>query len=210
MNELVICRYREDVSWAMRWADKCVITVYDKGDDDLDGSQFPAFRWIKMKNEGRESDAFLRHILSRYPDFPEVTVFAQGYPFDHVATPWYFRMVDKLVDVQSIDGSGYVGMSRLWGDIVDYECEKHKDLPIRRFCEAAGMSGNWRCNYCAHFAVTKSALLRNPKERYEVLLDLLFETDTIDVTESHVEIPTTVPVHEGVFVIERLWSRLFS
>lgn len=209
-NDLVICKYKEDVSWAKRWSNLATIYVYDKDESDI--RDIPGSIQIKLKNEGRESDAFLRHIIGRYPDFPEVTIFAQGCPFDHVEMPLYLDTVDALLR-GNLDAGGYLGMSRFWGNVVDFECERHSGLPIRRFCDAVGIeTGNWKCNYCAHFAVTRDAILRHPKRTYEILLEMLLDTETIDVLETHVRLRDArrLPVPKGVFVMERLWSNLFS
>lgn len=210
-NELVVCRFKEDVTWTKRWSDSAIVTVYDKGGSESNSS------WIPLKNEGRESDAFIRHIIDRYPDFPEVTVFAQGCPFDHVEMPCYYHVLDELLfakDRRSMGGADYLGMSRFSGKVVDFECERHKGLPIRGFCQEAGIEtdGNWDCNYCAHFAVAREAILRHPKRTYETLLHLLLDTESIDVLETHVRLRDArrLPVPKGVFVMERLWSILFS
>jgi hypothetical protein len=72
--EVVVARYREDVSWlaALPWP----AVVYDKS-----GTPGPH----ALPNVGRESHTFLHHILSRYPEFPDCTVFLQADPFPHLA-----------------------------------------------------------------------------------------------------------------------------
>lgn len=72
--ELVIARYREDLSWLQ--AVGLPATVYDK-------SGQPAAH--PLPNVGRESHTYLHHILGRWPEFPDYTVFLQGHPFPHLA-----------------------------------------------------------------------------------------------------------------------------
>ncbi|WP_236615104.1 DUF3431 domain-containing protein [Desulfovibrio sp. X2] len=86
--EIVVARYREDVSWtAALAAAGAAVTVYDKGGDNggsaaAGGAAGPAR--IPLPNTGREAHTYLHHILARWPDFPEYTVFCQGWPFDHM------------------------------------------------------------------------------------------------------------------------------
>ncbi|GFK94492.1 hypothetical protein NNJEOMEG_02338 [Fundidesulfovibrio magnetotacticus] len=80
--ELVIARYREDVSWL---ADMGLpATVYDKSGDPTPPETFGAV-WTPLPNVGRESHTYLTHILARYPDFPDFTAFLQGDPFKHLS-----------------------------------------------------------------------------------------------------------------------------
>ena len=73
--EVVVARYREDVSWTagLVWP----VTVYDKSGEELPGA-------VPLPNVGREAHTYLTHILRRYPDFPDQTVFLQGDPFFHL------------------------------------------------------------------------------------------------------------------------------
>lgn len=72
--EVVVARYREDIAWlsALPWP----ATVYDKS-----GAPGP----LALPNVGRESHTYLHHILMRYPEFPDYTVFLQADPFPHLA-----------------------------------------------------------------------------------------------------------------------------
>ena len=77
--EVVVARYRENASWAIRFNS----TVYNKGGDA------PAWaasfrRWIPLPNVGRESHTIVSHIVSRYDSLADWTVFMQGDPFDHL------------------------------------------------------------------------------------------------------------------------------
>lgn len=71
--ELVLARYREDASWADNFA--WPVTVYDKS-----GQPGP----LSLPNIGRESHTYVTHIVRRYPEFPEYTVFVQADPFGHM------------------------------------------------------------------------------------------------------------------------------
>lgn len=80
--EVVVARYREDVSWTARLG--LPATVYDK-------SGAPGAH--ALPNIGRESHTYLTHIVRRYDDLAGHTVFVQGAPFEHMppgATPESF------------------------------------------------------------------------------------------------------------------------
>lgn len=104
--ELVIARYKEDVSWLGEVGFPAI--VYDKSgkiaepaeqDAPLSSgnvlSGVPPFTTIPLPNIGRESHTYLHHILTRYPEFPDYTVFLQGSPFFHMdegTTPAVLRV----------------------------------------------------------------------------------------------------------------------
>lgn len=74
--ELVVARYAEDLSWLRRVPKTVRVTVYNKGGDTVPGMALP--------NVGREAHTYLHHMVTRYDDLAEVTLFCQGKPFDHV------------------------------------------------------------------------------------------------------------------------------
>ena len=71
--ELVIARYREDASWVEGMGFPSVI--YDKS-----GDPGP----FALPNIGRETHTYLTHIVRRYPDFADFTIFLQADPFGHI------------------------------------------------------------------------------------------------------------------------------
>jgi hypothetical protein len=71
--ECVVARYDEDVAWT--GALRCPVAVYDKS-----GAPGP----LSLPNIGRETHTYLTHIVRRYPDFPEYSVFLQADPFPHL------------------------------------------------------------------------------------------------------------------------------
>ena len=74
--EVVLCRHREDPSWAAPLAP--VLTVYNTG-DALPNTSLPAgAQVIALPNVGRESGAYLHHIVSRYDSLAELMVFSHA------------------------------------------------------------------------------------------------------------------------------------
>lgn len=74
MFELVVSRYKEDLSWIRSF--NFNYKIYNKG-NHID---FPC---VSLKNEGREAKTFLYHIVENYDALCEYTIFLQGNPFDH-------------------------------------------------------------------------------------------------------------------------------
>ena len=76
--EVVLCRFDEDPVWAAPLAP--LLTVYNTG-GPLPSSSLPAAaRVTPLPNLGRESGSYLHHIVSRYDDLAELTVFSHAGP----------------------------------------------------------------------------------------------------------------------------------
>lgn len=69
---MIVARYNEDLNWTKKY--NC--TIYNKGDDHIDGS-------IRLDNVGREAHTYLRHIITNYHNLEENLIFVQGNPFEH-------------------------------------------------------------------------------------------------------------------------------
>ena len=67
--EVVIARHDEDIGWAAPFAP--LITVYDK-------SKVPLPNSVVLRNIGREQHSYFKHIVDRYDDLADHTVFFHG------------------------------------------------------------------------------------------------------------------------------------
>ena len=91
--ELVVARYQEDVSWVTPWLPYVSrVTVYDKGDTPLQ-AWHPRVRVVRVPNEGREAETYLRHIVEGYDDLCGTVVFTQGRYEDHMTTAEFEDLV---------------------------------------------------------------------------------------------------------------------
>jgi nucleoside-diphosphate-sugar epimerase len=167
---LVVCRFREDISWTDRWADQRI--VYNKGEDDLHCPSVP------LENVGRDSDTYLQHILRTYPDFPDVTVFCQARIDDHCDPGAFAAMLDCII-AGGLSRIDYMGLSDRWGMVSGFSDPLHTGkLPLREAWDAAfpgggpGSDGCWRCNYNGLFAASRERLLNHPRSTYEALLEV--------------------------------------
>ena len=75
--ELVVARYREDISWLNNIPPQIRVTIYDKNPDA------PHSNALVLPNIGREAHTYLHHITTRWETLSPLTVFCQGKPFDH-------------------------------------------------------------------------------------------------------------------------------
>lgn len=98
--EFVVSKYREDLSWVRDLSYPA--TIYDKS------GQGPG---ISLPNVGRESHTYLTHILRRYDDLPDYTVFLQADPFKHMREGAGPRGLENLVREKMSRGVGFAGLA---------------------------------------------------------------------------------------------------
>ena len=105
--ELVVARYLEDLSWLNNIPPQIKLLVYDKSPNG------------NLPNVGREAHTYLNHIVENYNTLPDLTIFAQGKPFDHAfdfhktlraltaATPGKsgFRWLGHIIDTDDCHGA---------------------------------------------------------------------------------------------------------
>jgi len=80
MVEVVVSRFREDLGWTKDLLHQT--TIYNKGNHTN-------YKYIRLKNIGREAHTYLHHIIKNYNELKEWTVFCQGNPFDHCKDTLY-------------------------------------------------------------------------------------------------------------------------
>lgn len=80
---IIIARYNENLEWALPYND--IAFIYNKGDDNI-----PNFsNRVNVKNIGREGHTYLYHILNRYCELSNRTIFLQADWFPHNETILY-------------------------------------------------------------------------------------------------------------------------
>jgi hypothetical protein len=75
--EIVVAKYKEDVGWAASVERN--VTIYSKSGDSP---------YIELPNIGREAGTYLYHMVDRYDDLADRTLFVQGAPHDHELLCW--------------------------------------------------------------------------------------------------------------------------
>lgn len=77
-SEIVVARYNEDLAWLNKLDDNIIITVYNKGENNIVKINKPNVKIIKLPNIGRESHTYLHHIISNYDNLADQIIFCQG------------------------------------------------------------------------------------------------------------------------------------
>ena len=75
--EIVVAAYKEDLSWLDQV--RHPIIIYNKNDVEPQRNE----KIINLHNIGRESHTYLHHIIHNYDCLSDITIFSQGWPFDH-------------------------------------------------------------------------------------------------------------------------------
>lgn len=101
--DLVIARYKEDISWLHRVPQHIFLYIYNKNQSNTIVPQKRFGRVVlahdhaapenlnvpersvvcNIPNIGREADTYLEHIINHYDDLADITIFCQGDPFPH-------------------------------------------------------------------------------------------------------------------------------
>lgn len=96
-TEIVIARYNEDLSWLVDIPKSIKITIYNKGNDDIDkmnSIKNLKFTVIKLPNIGRESHTYLYHIINNYDKLAHRTIFCQGDSIFH--SPGFINLLKNV------------------------------------------------------------------------------------------------------------------
>jgi len=72
---VVICRFNEPLEWVGNL--KYSYTIYNKGENDINLPN------IQLPNIGRESGAYIHHIIENYNNLPDFLILLQARPFEH-------------------------------------------------------------------------------------------------------------------------------
>ena len=84
-TEIVVARYNENLDWLKLLSEKVKITIYNKGNNDID------FPFIALPNIGRESHTYLYHIITNYNNLADRTIFCQGDSIFH--SPDFIKLI---------------------------------------------------------------------------------------------------------------------
>jgi hypothetical protein len=200
MLELVVARYQEDLSWLRKRPATIAVTIYDKSPDGSSGSDA-----IRLPNIGREAHTYLHHIVSRYDNLAEWTVFCQGKPFDHAYD--FKKTLQKLASVSELASSEtepFVWLGHLidtddnQGERLFRPWSKNEDgrgLDLLGFHRALfGTDGPAWYTFVlgAQFVVQRDLVHRQPLAFYERALDL------------------SVSFPDAAHCFERCWDRVFG
>jgi len=184
-RELVLARYfvfdnsqarysdvPEDIGWTSNLIGSYSIALHDKT--------------IGI-NVGREQEAYLKHIVSKYDSLANVTFFSQAVPFPHC--PDFIQQFNVLSDEECLE-KGYIGLSGWKGEWPSYiagvKYELERCFGIKNVPDTIKINGN------GIFMATADRIRHWPKSSYQMLLDMM----------SHHSLP--LEVYTG----ENIWTEL--
>lgn len=191
--ELVVARYREDLRWLKRVPKKIRVTVYDKGGHA--DAKHP------LQNIGREAQTYLHHIVTRYDDLADLTVFAQGKPFDHVST-FHHKLRDLASGHHVVKEFEWLGFIIDWDDATGSRLfrnwtknDEKLSLPMDEFFRAMwNRPAPEKLIFfpSAHFIASRELIRRLPRSFYE---------HALNVSET---------IRDAAHCFERCWDRVFG
>lgn len=225
-----VAKYNENINWSGKLKDFGVeVIIYDKSDSSLknfDDKVIVNNNLIKLKNIGRESHTYLKHIIDNYNSLYDVEIFLQGDPGDHVSLDIVYNKISNIdEDFEYIDLSelkkyscfsekkleevrnlhpGYLHIYLI--DDINQNIKNgigeflgDKDLFEMTFGNNYDPDMVFELNAFAMFAVSKKLILRHPKELYQKFLDL-----------HNPEISSEHQVSASPYKMEHFWKMLFT
>ena len=213
--EIVAARYNESLEWLKDAPFQGIPhTVYNKGNNDDFYQTTTLLSVVPLDNVGREVHAYLYHIVNRYDDLADLTIFLPG----SADLPNKFGRAQHLVKTVRTNPLTTFSGSRSEGNIkdglYDFSIDKYMSSHGKNKTANADDSmlvssvrpfGKWYetlfgpdavsyiIPYNAMFAVTRNDIRSKPKSHYERLLT------EVDAHQNH----------ETVHYFERAWETVF-
>ena len=192
-KSIVIARYKEDLSWIDSIPSDYNVIIYDKS--PANSKKIP--NAIKLPNVGREAHTYLRYIVDNYNSLPDVTVFAQGNPFDHChgfinllgsvpANGYYdFNCINTFVHITPL------GIFRAGVQIFDADFAGYVLGAVNGLYNTNHTVIKLDVSHFAIFSVSRDLILKHPLSFYLELFN------------------HTINDPRGAFTLELLWQSLF-
>jgi hypothetical protein len=202
--EIVVSAYRENLDWLQTLPLEYKQTVYCKHEDTFKEGR------IMLPNVGRCDMTFVYHIVKRYNDLPDITIFATGstsvIPRKHYTL--FSIILPRLGSKINFKCLGETGPVDTNFSLNSYQAtckaNQHDDQtlipasirPFNKWFETRfpGLPLSHLAVYNGTFAVPKSSILMVPKSTWIMLLEELSVGDNLEV--SH--------------FMERSWYSLFT
>jgi hypothetical protein len=171
-TDVVIASYGEDLRWMSWLPDSWRHFVYcTKADrtDLPDGA-------VILPNVAREAGQYLHHLATRYDELADITLFLQGFPFDHNAP----AVIRTLLNKELPHPICYLGANPPMGPMHKPHFDQAKAI-LRKGCDVIGkeeIGDVIPFSVGAQFYVRREVVHAYPREYYQRLLDACSEPDT--------------------------------
>ncbi|MCT4635236.1 MAG: DUF3431 domain-containing protein [Rickettsiales bacterium] len=190
--EVVVVRYKEDLSWVSKEFPHDKVTVYNKGPDDIE--ELPGnINVINTENVGYLGGTYLKHIVDNYNNLADRTLFIQGDPYD-VNT--FFPLIRFKGDLESkckniIGKCVNTTLAKEWEFLKNLDWDnipRYKDFVPRnasmldfhyKYIGNQSLDEAMYVTYGAVFAADKEVILRHEVEHYSVMLPGFNDTKTM-------------------------------
>ncbi len=197
-KELVVIRYKEDLSWLSEVPDDFAITVYDKSPTPWTLERPGCV--IRMPNHGREASSMLWHLYEAHESLADWTYFVHGDARIH-AEDMIHRLSLRYFDITTLTCQYRPGLpaphvretdKRLFTDrveirygdalVVGHGGMRHWFNPTAWYALFAAPLPEhvWFC-YTAEFVAPRTRLLSRPREAYAWLLDCVLRAGDVDI-----------------------------
>ena len=193
---VVISRYKESTDWVKFIP--CNYIIYNKGEDIRD-TEIPKDNIIKVPNEGREAETFLRYIVSHYNQLPDSIVFLQGNPFDHHPNTLSDLKLEEFGGILKMGPQTFCDRNGndSYPGLPVYQIQKilMPELDPEVFNFTAG----------AQYMIKKEYILNKPLSWWEKVLELYNYYWFSDIESGYGHKPGVFIAH----VFERIWEYVF-
>lgn len=184
---IIVSRYNENIDWTKNFPN---VKIFNKG-ENLDGD----FNQICLDNVGREGHTYYKYIYDNYETLEDYTIFLQGSPFDR--SPCIIDQLNYYINKKELD----IDFEYLSNEIFPCNlsgCSWHGKLPLidvyEKLFNERKIEMSFEFGAGAQFIVSKSRILKRPKEFYLKIVEML---------------QNEVSPIEG-YVIERFHKLIFS
>lgn len=186
-TEVVIARYKEDISWISNVDKNVKISLYEKYEQLPIGREVDSR--VSLPNIGNEAHTYIFHIVRNYNQISDITHFVQGRPFDH--SPNALDFINGKIHLKD----DYVTMCESLALSDKHGLPHHPGLPVGNYYKkifGSELNDTLTFGAGAQFSVTKKAIQLKPLEFWSKLLVLSEDTST------------------APFAFERLWHKIFE
>ncbi len=211
--DLVVARYKEDLSWLQKYMHLPfrTIYIYNKSDQPIQCIRPKNCKVISIPNVGVCDQTYLYHIIHNYSSLADFTVFLPGSG----------NLPNKTIQVEKIVNGAFQGKAQMVGYVLDKPVHQAYDsFQVKQYLtnhssnqddKATNLTpadvspfGNWyrhyfptqndaRISYLGIFCLTRQMIQKNPKSKYEKY-DKLLNKDKLS---------------ETAHFMERSWASLF-
>jgi hypothetical protein len=173
--KIIVARYKEEIDWIKEI--KGDVLIYNKGPDNINHD----YDIHHLGNIGREGHTYYKYIYDNYDNLDDYTFFLQGDPFDH--SPNIINDIN-LFKPEECNGFKILSNWKIKCNINGCNHFNHKHKPnIRQVHDM--VFGNspeyieWIFGAGAQFVVSRDVILRNSKDFYLNIINLLESRDTV-------------------------------